>query len=246
MLCSCTVKENRSVCPCELLVRSEFPLKTDGSVLVSVIQDGTVVRQGMMSREDFERDACTLTVPRRPSTVTVFSGITAMSAMEGKSLGIRRSYQCDEVYSTSCFAPLEADSYDCLVTLHKSYARLFLTVLALPEGARMRVSGTVDGYDLVSLEPSRGDFDCSPEPSGAPSDFLVRLPRQKDEGLCLNVIYPDGKMRSISLGAMISESGYSFDDPDLLDISLTVDLSKSYAFVHVFDWENEYYKQIDF
>ena len=54
LLCSCTVKENRSFCPCELLVYSEEPLKTDGSVLVSVIQDGEVVKQGMMSRDDFE------------------------------------------------------------------------------------------------------------------------------------------------------------------------------------------------
>ena len=51
---ACSVKEDRSGCPCELVVRCEEPLKTEGSVLVSVIQNNMVVKQGMMSREDFE------------------------------------------------------------------------------------------------------------------------------------------------------------------------------------------------
>ena len=246
ILCSCSVKENRSVCPCELLVRSEEALKTEGNVLVSVIQEGEVVRQGMLSREDFENGLCRLTVPRKPSTVTVFSGITSMSAVEGRSLDIIRSFQCDEVYSSSVFADLQGDSYDCVILPHKNYARLFLTVIGIPESAGLRIMGPVGGYDLMSMEPNAGDFDCRPDDGGADASFEVRLPRQKDDGLTLHVYYAEGSMRSVSLGPLIEASGYSFSDEDLLDISLTVDLANSYAMVRVQDWRTEDYKIVEF
>lgn len=246
LLWSCSVKENRSCCPCELLVYAEEPLKTDGSVLVSVIQDGEVVKQGMMSREDFESGSCRLTVPRRPSQVTVFTGIKDMNAVSGRLLNIRFEHQCDEVYSCSGEALLEGDSYDCPVTPHKNYARLFLTIIGLPDGASVAVSGNVKGYDILSLDPCKGLFQCSPDREQEGQEFLVRLPRQLDDGLSLDVLKDNGLARSVPIGSMIAASGYSYNDPDLLDITLTVDLSKSYVFVTVAGWETVTYKIIEY
>lgn len=246
LLWSCSVKENRSYCPCELLVYAEEPLKTDGSVLVSVIQDGEVVKQGMMGREDFESGNCRLTVPRRPSQVTVFTGIKDMNAVSGRLLNIRFEHQCDEVYSCSDEALLESDSYECPVIPHKNYARLFLTIIGLPEGATMAVSGNVKGYDILSLDPCKGLFQCSPDKEQEGQEFLVRLPRQIDDGLSMDVLKNDSLFRSVPIGTMIAATGYSYDDPDLLDISLTVDLSKSYVFVTVAGWETETYPIVEY
>ncbi|MCR5326243.1 MAG: hypothetical protein K6E37_05765 [Bacteroidales bacterium] len=246
LLCSCSVKENRSFCPCELLVYSEEPLKTDGSVLVSVIQDGEVVKQGMMSREDFEGGNCRLTVPRRPSQVTVFTGIKDMNAVSGRLLNIRFEHQCDEVYSSSDLALLETDAYDCQVTPHKNYARLFLTIIGLPDAATVAVSSNVKGYDIVSLDPCEGLFQCSPDKDHGEQEFLVRLPRQLNDGMSLDVLKDGSLFRSVPIGMMIAATGYSYDDLDLLDVSLTVDLSKSYVFVTVAGWETESYPIIEY
>ena len=246
LLCSCTVNENRSFCPCELLVYSEEPLKTDGSVLVSVIQDGEVVKQGMMSRDDFESGNCRLTVPRRPSQVTVFTGIKDMNAVSGRLLNIRFEHQCDEVYSCSDVALLEGDSYECPVTPHKNYARLFLTILGLPNESSVAVSGNVKGYDILSLDPCKGLFQCSPDKNQEGQEFLVRLPRQLDDGLSLDVVRDNSLFRSVPIGSMIAASGYSYNDPDLLDISLTVDLSKSYVLLTVNGWETETYPIVEY
>ena len=51
---ACSVKEDRSVCPCELVVRSEDVLKTEGSVLVSVVQEGSVVKHSAVPKEMFK------------------------------------------------------------------------------------------------------------------------------------------------------------------------------------------------
>lgn len=243
---ACSVKEDRSACPCELVVRSEEALKTEGSVLVSVVQDNAVVKQGMMSREDFEAGLCRMTVPRKPSTVTVFSGIKDMNALEGRWLDIMFEHECDELYSCMEFAQLAGESYDCVVTTHKNFVRLFITIIGMPPDASASVRGTVRGYDLKDHTPFHGNFSCPVPAAGQGDESCVRLPRQTDAGLMLDILQPGKPARQIPIGDMISESGYSYDDPDLLDIAITVDLSKSNVAVTVSDWTIEGYKMIEY
>jgi len=247
LLCACSVKEDRGLCPCELTVRSDEPLKTDGDVLVSVIQDGTVVKQGMMSREDFESGNCVLTVPRRQSVVTVFTGITDMNTVSGRRLDILSEHECDELYSCSGFAELDSDTGVCVVLPHKNYARLYLSVLGMPSYAQPRVVGGIRGYDLLSLIPCEGLFQCEPRPGEGETEWLLRLPRQVDSSLGLDIVSEDGQMlRNVKLGELIAASGYSYDDEDLLDISVTVDLTHSSALVEVSGWESGKEFSIDY
>ncbi|MBO4475131.1 MAG: hypothetical protein J5737_00200 [Bacteroidales bacterium] len=246
-LCSCSVKEDRGLCPCELTVRSSEPLKTEGDVLVSVIQDGSVVRQGMMSRMDFESGNCVLTVPRRPSVVTVFTGITDMNTVSGRRLDILSDHECDELYSCSATAELSADTGECVVTPHKNYARLHLAVLGLPENSDLKVSGPVKGYDLLSLVPCEGMFLCGPRPDDTASNWLLRLPRQVDDSLSMEILNAAGDMLGeVGLGRLIAASGYSYVDEDLMDISVTVDLTRSTAIVHISGWESDSEFSIDY
>ena len=235
--CACSVKEDRSECPCELVVRCGEPLKTEGSVLVSVIQDKMVVKQGMMSREDFDAGRCSMSVPRKPSTVTVFSGITDMNTIDGKWLDITYEHQCDALYSCSQFAPLSGESYECVVSPHKNFARLFLTIIGMPDGAEANVTGPVQGYDLLDQTPVHGLFSCSPFIDEIGDEYCMRLPRQVDDALALNIIQAQKPSIRIDIGRIIAQSGYRYDDPDLLDISLVVDPYKSSAMVIVANWE---------
>ena len=238
LLCACSVKEDRGLCPCELHVAGSEPLRTDGGVLVSVIQDGAVVKQGMLGKEDFDGGKCVLTVPRKPSVVTVFSGITDMSTADGKRLDILSGYECDELYSCSAFAELDGDEAECIVTPHKNFARLDLTVIGLPEIALMHIGGKVHGYDLLDLAPCEGTFGCGPREGGSRVHWFLRLPRQVDDSLDLEVLVGGDEVRRVPLGAIIAAGGYRYDDEDLLDITVTVDLSKSEAIVHLSDWED--------
>lgn len=246
VLCSCSVKEDRSVCPCELVVRCEDALKTEGSVLVSVVQDHAVVKQGMLSREDFEAGLCSLTVPRRPSLVTVFTGITEMDLKDGRWLEILYENQCDELYSCGENADLRGERYECVVSLHKNFVRLFLTIIGMPEGASASVTGPVRGYDLTDQSPVSGTFSCSSFMADAGNEYCVRLPRQVDDELSLNIYQPGKPDMLVALGQMIAESGYSYDDPDLQDIAVTVDLSSSKVMIAVADWETEEYNIIEY
>jgi len=246
LLSACSVKEDRGLCPCELRVAGSEPLRTEGGVLVSVIQDGTVVKQGMLGREEFDGGKCVLTVPRKPSVVTVFSGITDMNTAGGRQLDIISGYECDELYSCSTFASLTGDEAECVVTPHKNFARLDLAVTGLPDAALMRIVGKVHGYDLLSLDPCEGSFGCGPRDGGSRTHWYLRLPRQLDDSLELEVLFGDSAVRKVPLGAIIAAGGYRYDDEDLLDISVTVDLSKSEALVHLSDWEEGEYSTIEY
>lgn len=246
LIWACSVKEDRSVCPCELTVSCGDSLKTEGSVLVSVIQDNAVVKQGMMSREDFEARQCRLTVPRKPSTVTVFTGITDMNTTGGRWLDILVNNECDEVYSCSENAFPSSETCSCEVTPHKNFIRMFLTILGMPEGAGLTVTGPVQGYDLIDQAPVKGKFSCTPIQSGETAEYCVRLPRQVDDGLMLIIALPGKKEKQIAIGKTISDSGYRFDATDLQDISITIDLSKSSVFVNVADWTIEGYITIEY
>lgn len=236
-LCACSVKENRSGCPCELLVLPQNALETDGNVLVSVIQDGEVVRQALLTKEDFEAGKCRLSVSRKPTTVTVFAGITEMNLLLGRKLDIRSEHQCDAVYSCVGKPELKADSCELPVSLHKNYIQLGLTVLNLPEGSGFFVCGSVRGYDLQDSAPYEGEFSCSPGDGGGTGSCTLRLPRQLDYDLCLDLVREGESMLTVPVGRLIEKTGYSFDDEDLMDVTMTIDLQKACVWLSVSGWE---------
>ena len=238
-ICACSVKENRADCPCELTVRPQGAVETDGSVLVSVIQDGTVVKQGMLSREEFEEGKCRLSVSRKATIVTVFAGITEMDLLRGRRLDIRKHHQCDAVFSCSEVRVLDSDSYECIVKLHKNYARLDMTVVNMPDEAGLNVSGSVQGYDMLDSQPYEGNFNCTPEDGESVGSCSLRLPRQLSFDLSMNLSEDGGSMMSIPLGKLIAMTGYSFEDEDLKDISMTLDLQKLSIRIAVGGWDEQ-------
>ena len=235
--CSCTVKENRSDCPCDILILPAEKLESRGNVVVSLVQDGIVVGQEMLEGEEFEAGKCIMTVSRKPTTVTVFSGITSMSLQGGRKLHVRTEQQCDELFSCSSDTHLTGDSHECPIYLHKNFARLYLTVLNLRNNQELCLNGTVCGYDLLDAAPCEGDFNILPESGDAAHGCCIRLPRQTDESLVMNVMSSGTVVKTVPLAALISATGYSFEDEDLMDIVMTVDLEKSYAAVSVEGWD---------
>ena len=232
---ACSVKENRSECPCELCIRPQEALATDGNVFVSVIQEGVVVKQGMLSKEEFESGKCRMSVSRKPSVVTVFAGVTEMDLLRGRMLDIRDEHQCDAIYSCSRSASISDNVCEWEVDLHKNYTRLDLRILNLPAGSSFSISGSVQGYDLLDSQPYEGSFNCSRD--GDVGKCSLRLPRQLDDGLSLAIQMPGYDTMTVPIGAMIANMGYSFEDEDLLDIAMTLDLQKASISVSVTGWE---------
>ena len=108
--------------------------------------------------------------------------------------------------------------------LRRHFCTLALEVVSPPgwtEPFRVEVRGSVDGWSLAADAPTAGPFSCTLD-----RGFRCRLPRQRPgDELWLDVVMPESVVRTFSLGAVLSRSGYDWTAPDLADIGLKLDLS---------------------
>lgn len=236
LLFSCSVKEDRGDCPCLLYVHSETDIP-EGDVLVSIVQNGKVVNQGTMTRAELQEGSRCFSVPRAVSVVTLISGISAMVPLGERTLLQREGNECDEIWSFSEYVDVRGDEYHHYGLPHKNFARLSIAFAGEMKDADITVSGTTNGYDILDTSPLKGNSLSPLRPSARDREFVVRLPRQIDNSLILRVVAPDSEARLIAVGEMIRQMGYNWEEEDLLDIRLTVDLGSSSVRIGISDWD---------
>lgn len=210
---SCSIKEDRSRCPCHI------------NVSVAAVPEG-----GAVFRMD---DGLSLTETRIRSDTSLkadASGakalVTAHNAPEWSADGYRIPvgeqspplYLCAKMLQTAA-----GESAEVSLTLRKSYCLLRFS-LSGEEGPdapyTFRVRGNVNGVHSDG-SPSEGQFFYDIPPS----DFCVRLPRQKDNSLLLDIVAASGTVRTFALGTCLHEASYDWTKPDLDDAALDVELS---------------------
>lgn len=211
-LASCTVKEDRDHCPC--LLTLELQDLPEWPVYYSVLEDGQVLYEGTAPHDT----TIAMKVPR--------TGVE-VRALAGSPGNARIPYgdQSPPLYLYRRQVETQADGVKVRPQLRKHFCTLSLEVNAPPGNGTpywTQVRGQVDGIDPDG-KPLSGDFACRLVPGGQ-----VRLPRQHpSDALWLDIVMPDGILRTFSLGACILESGYDWTAPDLTDLSLELQLSVS-------------------
>ncbi len=246
----CSIKEDRFPCPCWLVLAPEENAGREGAFTLEVYPDDG---SGEGERE----------LLRDLSWASVLDGDYEIRVRRGnKRLVIREGIPEEHVSLTAAIIPegCEADSLrvcvlsaECLgeevvvpVRPLKQWATLFLKMETGGTGSYpydLRLRGTFDGLDLLSLEPHRGPFRFSPEPRGKDgSEFRVRLPRQGDHSLALELRLKGSPSDSepvdtLPLGEWIASSGYDWSAAELDDIYIGVDYARAGVHVTVNDWE---------
>lgn len=236
---ACSVKEDRGCCPCRIVFDLGGIGDTADSVCLSLVSaDGFLLNRSLPA--DGESPYYSVDVRKGLYLSNVFCGDDGLFS-EVNGLVIPEGSQCPAVYMFS--ERIEAYGECCISrpVLAKNYclARILLVCDDVSELAfSLRIRGNVNGYGLTG-EPSEGDFSFTPE-IGPDACAEVRLPRQTDASLMLDVIDEDKILRTFSLGSIIIESGYDWSARDLDDIELTVDYSKTDVTFIVNGWEKEF------
>jgi len=239
VLMSCSVKEDRSGCPCvmELCVEGG---ETDRDVLA-------VWNPGLRLCDTLSRAGGTapfeILVPRGLPVVSVWSGAHDLT-LSGSVLRIPEGSQMEEVYAWT--EPIDTRGEERVrvdALLHRQYAYLHINVVFQKGESspyELRIRGNVDGLDLLSLEPVGGSFEFSFLPVTG-IYHRVCLPRQNDYSLELDFI-PRTPSRglpedSLPIGDYIRETGYDWAAPDLKDIFIDIDFVRTEVNLRVEDWE---------
>ena len=229
---SCSVKEDRSGCPCILSLYTSDAGKTIGVEVWNA--DGICVARGETDGSLLE-----LGVPRGHLLVTAYSGLSDCRLFGGV-VSIPRGGQMDELSAWRSEVDCSGEQASLILCLDKQWATVNLKMQNYPfpeEEPLLKLSGSVSGYDLASGLPVDGGFYYLP-PLSADGDVVFRLPRQRGGTLLLEV-----GPKVLAIGEMIIRSGYDWQQASLDDIHIWVDYLKSTVRIGISDWNEVAYEE---
>lgn len=233
LLSACSVKEDRSDCPCHLSLNlSGTPLK------LRIAGEGSIIE-----RDIPEDTLLVVLVPRGDLTLSALKG--ADYSADG-SVRIPQGYDSPPVYIDACSVDTDSESAAVDLRPRKSYCALTVVCDGPPGGGEpywVEFKGNVCGWEENgTLIEGPFSYRCVPESDGS---FTVRLPRQRDESLRMDILFSDRIVRSFALGTALSRSGYDWSEPELPDRELILSLSLTDISLAHDLWTEELYMDIE-
>lgn len=248
---SCSVKENRTECPCFLTL--DLGSVGAAGLMEQGLKDLRILLvsgSGFSAEEDFrledEVKVYNVAVPKSDVEVMALcSGGGECSVEDG--FVIVKGEECPVVHMFAESFVADAGEMRRTVVLHRNFCRLSVRMKtsfnALPRPFTITVEGNVCGYRLDGT-PAGGAFNCTSAPSVA-GECSIRIPRQNDASLRLVIEFLDSdEVRSFPVGEYILESGYDWTAPDLEDISVEMDFSRSGLTFSISKWKKTLYYEM--
>lgn len=256
LLLSCSIKEDRSDCPC--LLRLEFPAEDvqagRGRAILDVRDDSGFSYSDTLSLDKID-GAYELRVPRTGVHVNLWSE-EASGFVGDNGLVIPFGDDCPYVRMFSSSVDTDCETCTETVRLVKNYCRL--TVMMdesdMDWPFELNVCGNIDGYGIDG-SPRQGVFShylvpsAGADPGASQETELVRelsLPRQTDSSLRLSVMENFTALKTFALGNYISQCGYDWTAADLQDIVVRIDYACTKLSISVGAWEHSYDVDIEF
>jgi hypothetical protein len=238
VLFSCSVKEDRDICPCRIVLDMT---EVDTSVinyaeLVISTSDKFLMRE-TFSAADLG-DEYTVLVPSGDVAVGLYCGADDCVDDAG-GLDIAYGDECPQVYMHSSFVKAEGEVVVEKVLMRKNHCIMTIQV-ETGKGFPFRLDarGNVDGYEPGGI-PSEGSFMYEMHADADGVCSLI-LPRQTDDSLVLEVQDDTGVLKTFALGEYVAASGYDWNEADLRDITVCLDYSLTRVVVSVAGWNEEY------
>ena len=266
LLSSCSVKEDRSGCPCWMTVEMPDMVGHDGGQVDN--DDCVVLRLRGNSDEDevdysyqvtesvrVDAEVLEYEVPRGSVGVSVIEmpdrvGYDGIVGYDGDEIRIPVGEQMDSLYGYFRMFYTRCESVLCDVELHKEFCTVSFTLgdEGYVSPYDLEVWGNVAGVSAWDLMPLEGDFRFAPSPEDGV--YRVRVPRQLDASLELVMLEMpdqaghDGRADNervvvdrLPLGEYIARSGYDWAAEDLADVHIALDMEKQQVMITVSDWD---------
>ena len=243
---ACSVKEDRSACPCHLTVDfNDANIKMPGGMVYLDFKKGTgEAIQGLMLPAIERKYPISLT----KGLIHLFASTEGGNWNIGKdrqTLLLNAGNQADSIYAYARMVECFDETAEEVVHLHKQWCTLLL-VTEKPEAWKsslFELSGEWSGMSMADLYPVKGEFLCTAEKLSA-DRLAARIPRQGDDSLILKIFQRGEKgskgklLQSFPLGEMISATGYDWDAEDLKDLVLKIARTETGISIEIADWIN--------
>lgn len=239
VLAGCSVKEDRSMCPCRLnLDFTEVDTLDISMVRACVSESGKLLDELSMNAEEFY-PSCFIDVKRSDLDLSICSGDRGL--WQGPS-GLRIPYgeDCPPLYLHSSGIDTQKEQAEEKVYLSKNHCVMTMILETFDShGCQLRVTGNVNGYDQHGI-PSEGPFEYVPSVQDGVSRVI--LPRQIDTSLMLEVDDGTDVLRRFALGEYMVAGGYDWTALDLSDVTVNVNWTVTEVTIRLqgWDWVYEY------
>lgn len=235
-LTACSVKENRSECPCFLIVDfSETEVTEMKYAEVNAAgQEGFLYEAEIPASQYGERHV--IAVPRTGVFLNVSYGSESSFSPE-KGFVIAPGRNFPPLYLYSSYLDTNAETVKAKVKMHKEHCRINIRMKAASGSYpfSILVKGDVCGVGIDGL-PVPGPFSYAPTMDGDGSCSVI-VPRQTSSSLTLEIVGENDVLRVFSIGEYIIESGYDWTAENLEDVDVVIDYAKTEISFSVNGWE---------
>lgn len=230
------IKEDRSECPCRLVLDfNEVDTLSVSSVDVLLESDEGFTMSQVVEKKHFSDYM--VPVPKIRMFLSVWAGADRYLEHD-KSVMIPYGEECPRLFLHKSEVEAEGEMVTERIRLRKNHCVLTVQV----EDGRdypfdLMVRGKVDGYG-GDMMPTVGDFACKAVPDTLGTCVVV-IPRQLDSSLILEVDDGTGHVKNFSIGESIVADGYDWKAEDLDDVTVTLDYALTEVALEIVEWEDE-------
>lgn len=241
VLASCSIKEDRSGCPCLLTVDLSLALNVEltppswweRGLTIALFREDRCFRQASLWYEEAGPEWETQ-VEKAEIGVVGMLGWNA-GAVSGLEIRYPEGCQSDALYVSSRTVPCYGETARTRLEMEKQFSNV--TIEGLDTfSAQMQVTATCNGLNLMTRQALEGVFRF---PLSCDSEGICRfrMPRQSSDDVRILLLDSEGHLdNAIPLGAYMTEIGYVWDAPSLSDVFIRIDFVTASISVTVDDW----------
>lgn len=244
---ACSVKEERGECPCVLSVFPDLSIEAKAYRRISNLfiireaESGYRLHNGELKLTAFtEGKPVKVNLPKTEVTLNGIFGIRTMDE-DGTVLRIENGRQSDSIYVYNSRIDCTGETAADTLRLSKQWCTMRISVTKSEEWQpeACRISSQWNGLDLSTMQAMKGLFSFSAVRIKNDS-YIVRLPRQGDDSMTLQLDFKDGLSSSYPIGILISEAGYNWSKASLDDIIVFIDRTDISVNTLVSEWDEGY------
>lgn len=238
---SCSVREDRSACPCVLVVDLSGTLDLartpaswwDKGLSIALFRENRCFRQAALRYEEAEPEWECRVEQGEVGVVGVLGQDAGL--LSGSELRYPEGCEADALYVSSRVVPCYGEEVRTSLELSKQFSRVTIEGLDV-FSASLQVTAVCNGLDLLTRQALEGPFRF-PLRCDADGCCRFRLPRQASDEVRILLLDADGHLdNAIPLGAYMTEVGYDWNAPSLSDVFVRIDYITEAITVTVDDW----------
>ena len=238
---SCSIKEDRTACPCLLTV--DLSRTLDAGITPPAWWDKGLQISLFRNQECFLSENHRLGQVQPAYDYPVEKGDVGVTGILGLEAGIlsareiryREGCQADRLYVSSRVVPCYGETARTVLEMYKQFSNIEIRGLDSFD-YRMEVTAGCDGLDVLERKALEGPFrfvlHCDED-----GVCRFRMPRQEHDDLRILLWDASGHLdNAIPLGAYMTGIGYDWHAPSLSDVSIHVDFVTASISITVDDW----------